>query len=265
MLVAFWRPNISSIVRYLENLNYFCERITDETTHRDKPKKAILEELKSVPTAFIADAMKGLGLNVQALYMPDLGALSSVRGKTIVGTAMTMRVLPHYQGEGPLYSPHYNGEVMQNVAEGDIVVIEAHGQKLASWGEFVSKATIMRKGIAAVIDGYVRDVDRIFSLGFHVYCRGRTMVANSLISEIVDFNKPIYCDGAQVRPDDIIVADNDGVLVIPRARLKQVAQRVKDVFEVELEESESINKGLGGRELMKMTYRKKYGDIRHQL
>lgn len=107
--------------------------------------------------------------------------------------------------------------------EGDVIVVEAGHSLGAQWGELVTRAAMSRGLMAAVIDGPVRDVDAIEDLGFPVWS---TIVSPLGASKhgLGGVNCPASCGGVAVEPGDIIVADGDGVVVVPRNSVEEIVR-----------------------------------------
>ncbi len=96
------------------------------------------------------------------------------------------------------------------------------------WGELLSTAAQVRGGRGAIMDGYVRDVRRIVQMGFPVFAAGMRPVDSKGRSIVLDYDVPIECAGVAVKSGDIVFADIDGVVIIP----KEVAEDVvKEAFE----------------------------------
>ncbi|MBO0835699.1 MAG: RraA family protein [Actinobacteria bacterium] len=126
---------------------------------------------------------------------------------------------------------------------GSVVVVEAGDADYAVAGGNVC-AVAQRRGIAAfVVDGVIRDLAEVRDAKFPVFARGLTPVAG-VKSAIAPLNKPVRCGGVLVRAGDIVVADDDGVMVVPaerldqalsdgRAKLKAEAEQTLDMWEAE--------------------------------
>ena len=93
------------------------------------------------------------------------------------------------------------------------------------WGELLSTATRARGGRGAVLDGYTRDVTMIERMGFPVFSTGMRPVDSMGRGTIVSYGEPVVCGGVLVHEGDIVFADVDGVVVIPRA-IEQEAIRL---------------------------------------
>lgn len=142
----------------------------------------------------------------------------------------------------------YNGdwskpvEAIEDAREGDIIVIDACEGKDAVWGELASWSCKV-KGIAGVvIDGSVRDIDDIRKIKLPVYAKHFTPTAGEPRG-LGEINTSIICAGQRVDPGDWIVGDDSGVVVIPKAKAQEIANRAIDVLEKENRLREEIKRG----------------------
>ncbi|MBY8982187.1 MAG: orotidine 5'-phosphate decarboxylase [Candidatus Lokiarchaeota archaeon] len=142
----------------------------------------------------------------------------------------------------------YNGdwskpvEAIEDAREGDIIVIDACEGKDAVWGELASWSCKV-KGIAGVvIDGAVRDIDDIRKIKLPVYAKHFTPTAGEPRG-LGEINTSIICAGQRVDPGDWIVGDDSGVVVIPKAKAQEIANRAIDVLEKENRLREEIKRG----------------------
>jgi len=112
---------------------------------------------------------------------------------------------------------------------GDVVVIDSHGSAdTAFWGENMTLSAINRGVVGAVIDGACRDVEEIRKIRFPVICKGCVPNVGS-ISGYGDVNVVVQCAGVAVSPGDILIADGNGVVVVPKdegAVILEKAQRL---------------------------------------
>jgi 3-hexulose-6-phosphate synthase/6-phospho-3-hexuloisomerase len=123
-------------------------------------------------------------------------------------------------------------EAIDVALEGEIIVIDACGQPPAIWGELASESA-KNKGIAGiVVNGAVRDTADIRALNFPVWTK-------HVVSEAGDphglgeINQPVTISGQKIFPGDWIVADDDGVMVLPKDRAVEMANRGSDILEGE--------------------------------
>jgi len=116
---------------------------------------------------------------------------------------------------------------------GDVVVVDAHGSHdTAFWGENMTISAQNRGVAGAVIDGACRDVVEIRRLRFPLF--SKAIVPNvAAIAGYGQVNVPVQCAGQPVSPGDIIVADENGVVVVPRAAADNVLKRTRDLLGTE--------------------------------
>ena len=130
-------------------------------------------------------------------------------------------------GQAVTVANGHNDNLMMHVAlevagSGQVLVITGTGPMGVSWGEMVTVGA-MAKGITGVIvDGSARDVDGINRLGFPVWATSvRPFGAGK--EAIGSVNRPVMCAGVHVSPGDVVVADGDGVVVVPYGQVAAVA------------------------------------------
>ena len=101
----------------------------------------------------------------------------------------------------------------------------------------------MIEGVAAiVVDGCVRDLDEIAEMKMPVFCRGGGTRPFSTHLELSDVNVPVEFAGAQIRPDDIVVGDADGLVIVPGDRAEDVLFQAGDIGDFEKESREAIER-----------------------
>jgi regulator of RNase E activity RraA len=109
-------------------------------------------------------------------------------------------------------------EAVDSLLCGEVAVVGT-GQSVrnAPWGELLSTAAAARGARGAVVDGLVRDVKKIEALGFGLFAAGIKPVDSRGRGVVVEYNTPIECGGVLVSPGDLIFADYDGVVVVPKS------------------------------------------------
>lgn len=101
------------------------------------------------------------------------------------------------------------------------------------WGDIMT-FTAKTKGIeGTLIDGVCRDVDGIRRIGYPVYSKGKYMVTGKERVQVDAVNVPVAISGVQVRPDDIILADESGAVCIPKEKAEEILALAKHIEEVE--------------------------------
>jgi regulator of RNase E activity RraA len=109
--------------------------------------------------------------------------------------------------------------------EGAILVVEAGDLISGVWGELLSTAAIARGFVGMVTDGLTRDITGITDLRFPVYATGASPLDSAGRQDFVSFGGSVNLGGVTIRPDDWVVADNLGAVVIPAEHLGQVIER----------------------------------------
>jgi len=179
-------------------------------------RKTIEEEtrkiLLNVSTPNISDAMH------RQTAMRDIYPL--VKEKKVVGKAVTVLTMDGDWAKSV--------EAIDVAGKGDVIVIKCSGDTKAVWGELATRSCL-NKGIEGVIiDGAVRDVDDIRELNYPVFAKREVPNAGEP-KGFGEINVRIVCGEIEVNPGDWIVADDNGVMVIPKQRAYEVARRALEV------------------------------------
>ena len=131
-------------------------------------------------------------------------------------------------GEAVTVASGHNDNLMMHVGleiarSGQVLVITGTGPMGVSWGEMVSVGATAKGIVGAIVDGSVRDVDGVDGLGFPVWATSVRPygAAKTAIGQV---NRSVLCAGVHVAPGDVIVADGDGVVVVPHSRAGPVAE-----------------------------------------
>lgn len=139
--------------------------------------------------------------------------------KRLVGRAFTLRFVPAREDLATpesWSSPKSTRAAIEAMPEGCIAVVDAMGVTDAGIFGDILCARMAKKGVAALItDGVVRDVAGVLGTGLPVWCQGAAAPPSVAGLTFVDWQQPIACGGVAVYPDDIIVVDDDGAVLIP--------------------------------------------------
>jgi len=186
----------------------------------------IREVLMRVSTANISDG---------AHRLPSLAGIHSLwPGARMCGPAVTVRTAP-----GDYAKPV---EAIDGAAEGSVIVVDAGGRPPAVWGELATESAKVRRLAGVVVDGAIRDTAEIRRLEFPAFARCVSSNAGEA-KGFGEIGQPVTLAGQRVMPGDWIVGDDDGVLVLPKARAVEMANRGQDVLEAENRIREEIAKG----------------------
>jgi regulator of RNase E activity RraA len=144
----------------------------------------------------------------------------------LVGRAFTLRFIPAREDLATpesWSSPRSTRAAIEAMPPGCITVVDAMGITDAGIFGDILCARMQKRGVTALItDGVVRDLSGVLGTGLPVWCRGAAAPPSVAGLTFVNWQEPIGCGGVAVFPDDIIVADGDGAVVIPAALLNDV-------------------------------------------
>jgi Demethylmenaquinone methyltransferase len=187
----------------------------------DKELVALFEGLD---TPGVSDALDKLGLPGQCLGVAPLDNYS----KVIVGPAFTVQYVSASVPPGTV------GDFIDDVAPGDVVVIDNSGRTDCTvWGDIMTQYAGTRQIAATVIDGVCRDVNKALGDGYPIFSKGRFMRTGKDRVQVQSVNQPVSIGTARVCPRDIVVADANGVVIVPRARAAEVAACARQIESVE--------------------------------
>lgn len=184
---------------------------------------ALFETLRRVTTDSIAGVLLKMGLRNQ--WVRGTMPLKLDQSRT-VGRAFTMRFIPVREdvpGAVPRKLP-VNRDAVEAMPAGCIAVADARGTMAAATFGDIVVARMAKRGVSGIVtDGAVRDRNGLMTIGLPIWTVGITAPPPATHLMLVEWQTPIGCGGVAVFPDDIIVADADGVIVIPSALVAGVA------------------------------------------
>ncbi|HAP89205.1 MAG TPA: fumarylacetoacetate hydrolase family protein [Arthrobacter bacterium] len=179
-------------------------------------------KLESVCTATLSSQLRKRGLN-----NVSIDGLSATRpDKRVVGVARTLRYVPNRED---LFKTHGGGfnaqkQAIDSVNEGEILVMEARGEKgTGTIGDILALRAQIRGAAAIITDGGVRDFSAVAAMDMPTYYSNPHPAVLGRRHIPWDTDITIACGGTTVQPGDIIVADSDGILVIPPVLAEEVA------------------------------------------
>jgi 4-hydroxy-4-methyl-2-oxoglutarate aldolase len=189
----------------------------------------LIEGFRTVEVASVADATEQL--YGQKIYMShEMRPLSVAK---FAGPAVTVQLKKEEHKEGSAASQGML-DAIDAAGPGTVyVMVLEDGADYAGIGGLMATAMKFRGLAGAVIDGSVRDTPQIRKLQFPVFSRG--VVPSTTINHfrVVGTNVPVTCAGVRVNPGDIIVADEDGVASVPRARAADILKKAQDLDNTE--------------------------------
>lgn len=188
-------------------------------------KSDLRKKFEQVAIATIATCLFKKGLKFQ--FIQDVKMLGS-NNKNMVGPAFTLRYIPAREDLN-MISVFQNSKHPQRVAvetcpEGYVLVVDSRKNARAASAGSILITRLMKRGVAGIVtDGGFRDTDEIANLPFPSYHKRPSAPTNLTLHQALDINVPIGCGDVAVFPNDIIVGDRDGVIVIPSEIAEEVA------------------------------------------
>ena len=185
----------------------------------------IVEVLSKVTTATITTILLKKGL--RNVWLRGTKPLRPGQPR-LVGRAFTLRFVPAREDLATpesWSSPKSTRAAIEAMPEGCIAVVDALGVTDAGIFGDILCARMAKKGVAALItDGVVRDAAGVLDTGLPVWCQGASAPPSVAGLTFVDWQQPIACGGVAVFPDDLVVVDDDGAVLIPAAMVSEVVK-----------------------------------------
>jgi len=202
---------------------------------REMPDNEVMEQFKSIPASNVADVM-----NRNNAMNPRIKLVSKPKTRIMVGPAFTVKCRA---GDNLVLHAALNF-----CNEGDVLVVSNEedntraliGENMMAYLKYVKKAA----GI--ILDGPIRDIHEIGKWEFPVYCTGTTP-GGPYKEGPGEINVPISCGGVSVCPGDIILADPDGIIVIPRKDARQVLENAKAFQATDQAKLAAVKNGIAER------------------
>jgi regulator of RNase E activity RraA len=199
-----------------------------QTQDISRPPKALVEGLAAIGSASVSAELSRMGIQDSHIC----GPVSFTPGKCIAGPALTLQFMPLREdlyGADEYADPEkqLHRHVLYHAQPGDVVVVDARGDMRSGvFGEMMLTYFTGRGGAGVVVDGCIRDAAAVKALGIGLWLRGTTPNFHTQTG-IFPFavNVPVACGNRLVMPGDIIVADDDGAVVIPANLVAAVREK----------------------------------------
>ena len=175
-------------------------------------------------TAVVSDSLDQLGIRHQAMreYLRPVHPRCK-----FAGWARTIACSDIYHVPEDPYAIEI--EAVDSLLPGEAAVVGTQNSlRNAPWGELLSTAAKVRGARGAVIDGLIRDTRKIAELGFPVFASGIKPVDSMGRGIVTAYNIPVEVGGVIVHPGDFVFADEDGIVTIPKDRVKEVIELASD-------------------------------------
>jgi regulator of RNase E activity RraA len=229
--------------------------------HSAEEDRTILRLFEGLRVADVSDGMDAVGLQDVGLMDPAIGPLwrdTDEFRHRFCGVAVTVRYVPTNKRAprlGPEEFPAFEGRWYRELSPepfvpllrpGSVVVIDGRGD--GDTGTIGSNNAMgwKEKGAVGIItSGGARDTDELIKEKIPLYFRGPGRGIRPGRNEVESVNRPITCGGVLVRPGDVVVADGDGVIVVPREHAEAVANVARRVLEADKQGRRALYQRLG--------------------
>lgn len=176
-------------------------------------------------TSAISDALDRLGLAGSVRGIAPL-----TYGQRMAGPAFTVRYVAAGNPPGTV------GDYIDNVAAGAVVVLDNAGRTDCTvWGDILTAVAADRGIAGTAINGVCRDTRRALSTGYPVYSCGRFMRTGKDRVEVAEVGGVVNLGEVQVRPGDLVVGDDDGIVIVPAGRTDEVLEIAASITKTEAE------------------------------
>lgn len=205
----------------------------------------------------VCDAMDGIGYFDIGLMSPEIRPLWS--GLKFWGVAFTIRCLP---ANRPMWRLNTTEEIVNahgiwfkevgnislhgKIQPGHVIVTNTGGaREVGFWGSANSLNLIAQGAVGIVTDGYCRDTDEVIlqKTPICARARGRTIIPGRI--EVAEIQTKIGCGGVQVRPNDIVGCDGDGIVVVPQELAEEVAVHARAILLADMRARRKLYDRLG--------------------
>lgn len=199
-----------------------------ETPDISRPPTEVIEGLRHIGSATTSSVLSRLGIRDSHLA----GIVAWTPGRSVVGPALTLQCMPMREDQvetGEYVDPEtqLHRHVLYHTQPGDIVVVDARGDMSSGiFGEMMLTYFMGKGGAGVIIDGCIRDYPHAKVLNLGLWLKGVTPNYHTQ-TNIFPFavNTPIACGDRLIMPGDIIVADDDGVVVVPVGMAAEVVKK----------------------------------------
>ena len=209
-----------------------------------RPDNSLIKQYQKVAECYSASCVFA---DVQQRRGVMHSAIKPIFNGTLVGPALTVKL-----STGDLQDCL---DALTVTQPGDVIVVGAGGDTETSiWGGLMGGLCLQKGVRGAIVDGAVRDIDELRDLGFFLFSRSVTARGTHTMyskrKDEMDINVPIQCGGVVVNPGDMIIADENGVTVVPNTDLESVLKLAKEQAEREETTRKAIAAGKTVEELL---------------
>ncbi|HUG19427.1 MAG TPA: RraA family protein [Planctomycetaceae bacterium] len=217
----------------------------------ETPAEFTLELIREhLYTAVICDALDSLGFRNQS---PRVTLSNLTTTQALVGRCKTTLWSDMFHDDPSPYELEL--QAVDGCRDGDVLIAAAGGSMRSGiWGELLTTAAKNRGCRGAIIDGAVRDVAKIEAMDFPVFARGTCIYDSQNRQRVIDLDVKVQIDGVEFAPGNLVMADRDGVVVIPQTVEQDTLKRAWEKVHAENITRDAIRSGMKAADAYK-----KYG------
>ena len=191
-------------------------------------------------SAVICDALDAEGYRHQS---PRIELRQLTTQETIVGRCRTTLWADMFHEDPAPYDLEL--QAVDSCVPGDVMIAAAGGSMRSGiWGELLTTAVLNGGCVGAIVDGAIRDVEKIAAMNFPVVARGTCLYDSKNRQRVIDRDVPVEIDGVVFAPGDLVMADADGVVVIPQQIEQQILQAAWSKVHAENAVRDAIRNGM---------------------
>ena len=194
---------------------------TEQVAARDL---SLLERLRQLYPAVVSDCLDRMGYRQQVMqpHIRPLYPEARMAGFAMTVHCVEVDALPANEDD------YYKGELqaVDSLMPGDVMVVSTSTGSY--WGELLATASRYRGAVGIVADAYARDVERLIEMQFPTFVAGILATDSLGRIDIDHVGVPVECGGVIVKPDDLVLADYDGIVVVPSAVAEEAISRSEE-------------------------------------
>lgn len=198
-----------------------------------------INDIGILSTAVVLDALDAAGLRRQAILDLPPRTLS----RPVVGRAKTLRWTDLDHDDPNTYELELRA--VDSIVAHDLVVCATGGSRRSGiWGELLTTAALHRGAAGIVTDGAVRDVARMEEMRFPVFTRHLSPYDSMNRQKVAAFDVEVEIDGVAIAPGDVMIADRDGIAVVPQAVERQILAAALEKVHAENRFRDAVKHGM---------------------
>ena len=214
-------------------------RVAENGTEPAHITLAMMRDVLSVP--LLCDALDSCGFRRQSPRLPIVPI--TMPDATLIGRCKTSLWADMAHADPEPYKLELT--VVDSCRPDDVLVCAASGSNRSGiWGELLTTASRNTGCVGVIVDGAVRDVAKMKAMHFPVFARGMNPYDSRDRQRVIDIDIPIELDGIRILPGDLIAADRDGIVIVPKAVEEQVVRAAWNKAHAENEVRDAIRNGM---------------------